>query len=42
VKKIAIRLFLLAILLVTSGSTPVLADGGGPDLCWPPRLCAAR
>ena len=35
-KKTIIRMTLVALLLVVSGSTPVLADGGGgPPLCFP-------
>jgi len=46
VKKIVIRIFLIAIVLVACGSTPSLADGGSPGgggyPCKPPIVCLAR
>jgi hypothetical protein len=39
VKKIALRSLLLMIVLVASGSTPVLADGGFPAPTCTPTYC---
>ena len=41
VKKIAIRLLLIAVLMVACGST-VMADGGPLPSCKPPLVCMAR
>lgn len=41
VKKIAIRLLLMAALMVACGST-VMADGGPLPSCKPPLVCVAK
>lgn len=39
-KKATIRLIFATFFLVTSGSTPIRADGGGPrPLCFPGEQC---
>jgi hypothetical protein len=38
-QKIFVRMVLLILLLVTSGSVPVLAEGGPVPSCLPPGPC---
>jgi len=40
-KKTIVRIILAVLFLAASGTTPVLADGGGPaPLCFPPQQCS--
>jgi hypothetical protein len=42
VKKITVRILLALALLIGFAATPVLADGGSPPSCQPPRVCMAK